>query len=37
MDINELSNEIIDAAIEVHKALGQDFWNLLMSKAYVMS
>mgnify|MGYP001546237520 CR=1 FL=1 len=37
MDINKLSSEIIRAAIEVHKALGLDCWNLFMRDAYAMS
>lgn len=37
MDIKKLSSEIIDALIEVHKVLGLDCWNLLMSNAHGMS
>ncbi len=34
---DELSRDIIGAAIEVHRRLGQGFWNLLMKSAYAVS
>ena len=37
MDINKLSSEITSVSIEVHKVLGLNCWNLLMSNAYAMS
>jgi hypothetical protein len=34
MNINNLTGEIIGAAIEVHKALGPGLWNLFMRNAF---
>ena len=37
MDVNVLSNKVIGAAIEVHKALVQVFWNRLTKSVCVMN
>jgi len=37
MTENELSFEIIGAAIEVHRVLGPGFWNLLMKSVFAMN
>ena len=36
MNINELTGEVIGAAIEVHKAWVLAYWNRLMKNAYAM-
>ena len=37
MTENELSFEIIGAAIEVHRILGLGCWNLAMKSVFVMN
>lgn len=34
---NELSKKIIGCAIEVHKQLGQDFWNRPIRNVFSMN
>jgi PD-(D/E)XK nuclease superfamily len=37
MNINDLTGEIIGAAIEVHRTLGPGLWNLFMRNAFAVN
>ncbi|MCR4320861.1 MAG: GxxExxY protein [Candidatus Brocadiaceae bacterium] len=37
MYLNQVTEKIIGAAIEIHKTLGRDSWNQRMKSVYVMN